>query len=44
METMTPEQVAEVAKGLTFEKVWLAMMELMKALAETPTTIDGLWE
>ena len=27
MEIMTVEQAAEAAKGLTFEKVWLALME-----------------
>ena len=27
MDIMTPEQAAEAAKGLTFEKVWVALME-----------------
>ena len=27
MDTMTPEQALEAAKGLTFEKVWAALME-----------------
>jgi hypothetical protein len=46
METMTPEQAAEAAKGLTFEKVWLAMMESRRetdrAIAESRKETDRI--
>ena len=27
MDSMTPEQATEAARGLTFEQVWTALME-----------------
>ena len=35
MEMMTAEQAAEAAKGLTFEKVWAALMESRKRMEES---------
>jgi len=35
MEMMTAEQAAEAAKGLTFEKVWAAMMEDRRRMEES---------
>ena len=35
MEIISAEQAAEAAKGLTFEKVWLAMMETRMRMEET---------
>ena len=35
MDSMTAEQALEAAKGLTFEKVWAAMMESRKDWEET---------
>jgi uncharacterized protein YoxC len=35
METMTAEQAAEAAKGLTFEKVWAALMETRARMEES---------
>jgi type II secretory pathway component GspD/PulD (secretin) len=35
MDTLTPEQAIEQAKGLTFEKVWLAIMETRKSMEES---------
>ena len=35
MEQMTAEQAAEAAKGLTFEKVWAALMETQRQLKES---------
>ena len=35
METMTAEQAAEAAKGLTFEKIWAALMESRQMADET---------
>ena len=35
MSTMTAEQAAEAAKGLTFEKVWAALMETRQRMEET---------
>ena len=35
MEIITAEQAAEAAKGLTFEKVWAALMEMRKTQMET---------
>ena len=35
MEKMTAEQAAEAAKGLTFEKVWAALMEMREYQEET---------
>jgi len=35
MERMTAEQAAEAAKGLTFEKVWAALMESRQLVEET---------
>ena len=34
MEMMTAEQAAEAAKGLTFEKVWAALMESRRSMEE----------
>jgi len=35
VEIITAEQAAEAAKGLTFEKVWAALMEMKKSQVET---------
>ena len=35
MEMMTAEQAAEAAKGLTFEKVWAALMESRQQMKES---------
>ena len=35
MEIMTAEQAAEAAKGLTFETVWVALMEMKESLKES---------
>ena len=35
MDTITPEQALEAAKGLTFEKVWVALMENREQIKET---------
>ena len=40
METITAEQAAEAAKGLTFEIVWAALMETRRGLEETRKLID----
>jgi hypothetical protein len=53
METLTPEQAIEQAKGLTFEKVWIAITEsrkeaeesrkaMEKSIAELSKNIGGL--
>ena len=39
MEYMTAEQAAEAAKGLTFEKVWAAMMESRQKMDESDKQI-----
>ncbi|MCL2323039.1 MAG: hypothetical protein FWC47_13170, partial [Oscillospiraceae bacterium] len=39
MERMTAEQAAEAAKGLTFEKVWAALMESRQLIEETQKQI-----
>ena len=38
MERMTAEQAAEAAKGLTFEKVWAALMESRQLIEEMRET------
>ena len=40
MEMVTAEQAAEAAKGLTFEKVWSAMMITDQEIKETRKAID----
>ena len=40
MEIITAEQAAEAAKGLTFEKVWAALMETRKNIEESNKRIE----
>ena len=40
MEVMTAEQAAEAAKGLTFEKVWAALMETRQHMEESNQRIE----
>ena len=40
MENMTVEQALEAAKGLTFEKVWLALMESRQQLHESQQRME----
>ncbi|MCL1875624.1 MAG: hypothetical protein FWF87_05135 [Synergistaceae bacterium] len=40
MEMMTAEQAADAAKGLTFEKVWVALMESRQQMIESQQRID----
>ena len=40
METMTAEQAAEAAKGLTFEIVWGALMESRRQMEESRRQMD----
>ena len=40
MEMMTAEQAAEAAKGLTFEKVWAALMESRRMMDESQKRMD----
>jgi len=40
METMTVEQAIEAAKGLTFETVWLALMEDRKQMSESHQRLE----
>ena len=44
MERMTAEQAAEAAKGLTFEKVWAAMMEANARMEESRKEFDARME
>ena len=40
VETMTAEQALEAAKGLTFEKVWAALMETQRKMDESQQRIE----
>ena len=40
MDIITAEQAAEAAKGLSFEKVWAALMEMRKSQMETQKSLD----
>jgi hypothetical protein len=44
MDTMTAEQALEAAKGLTFEKVWSALMETRAQMKETDARMDERYE
>ena len=42
LDHMTAEQAAEAAKGLTFEKVWAALMENREQIKDMSKNISGL--
>jgi len=42
METMTVEQAVEESKGLTFEKVWEALMESRMQMSKLESTVSNL--
>ena len=42
MDIITAEQAAEAAKGLTFEKVWAALMETRQRMEESQKRTDKL--
>ena len=44
MEIMTAEQAAEAAKGLTFEKVWAALMETRERMEQSQAQFDARME
>ena len=44
METITAEQAAEAAKGLTFEKVWAALMETRQRMEESNQRMEKSME
>ena len=44
MEYMTPEQAAEAAKGMTFEKAWAAIMQTQQNLEDSRKEFDRKME
>ena len=44
MDTITADQAAEAAKGLTFEKVWAALMETRERMEESHKRMEEVFE